>query len=150
MTPLLWLFRITNQTPNMELKIRPTPLTDSLIRHEKIGFNFDAFDMIEHARKMERERTYLMDKVQELEKDKAWLIEKGEKLVRWVESPRHTHEEVRDHNGRLKDTGIWCQFYVAVRGIQRKDSDVPISGHNAGAVAPPPQRPASSKDVPGG
>ncbi len=70
------------------------------------------------------------DSFEELKKEKAWLIEKGEKLVRWVEGPRHSHEEVRDHNGRLKDTGIWAQFYVAVRGIQRKDTPKP-SGQNA-------------------
>jgi FtsZ-binding cell division protein ZapB len=63
--------------------------------------------------------------ITELERDKKWLIEVGEKLVRWVESPRHTREEVRDHNGRLKDTGIWASFYTAVRGIQRKDTPNP-------------------------
>lgn len=65
--------------------------------------------------------------IAQLEKDKSFLLETGEKLVRWVEAPRHNHEEVRDHNGRLKDTGIWASFYVAVRGIQRKDSPVPLS-----------------------
>lgn len=79
--------------------------------------------------------TELREKVESLEKEKAWLIEKGEKLVRWVESNRHTHEEIRDHNGRLKDTGIWAQFYIAVRGIQRKDTPKP-SGQNARAMTP--------------
>ena len=132
----------------MELKIRPTPLTDSLLRGDDAAFNFCAIKMLDHARQMERERTYLMQKVQELEKDKAWLIEKGEKLVRWVESPRHTHEEVRDHNGRLKDTGIWCQFYVAVRGIQRKDSDGPISGQNAERIHGGDETPNPNKTLP--
>ena len=62
-----------------------------------------------------------LKRIEELENDKKFLIETGEKLVRWVESPRHSEEEVRDHNGRLKDTKVWAAFYVAVRGIQRKD-----------------------------
>lgn len=109
-----------------------TPETRDMWHHfyEGGGQEDEIFDL---CRKLESERNILMQAVQQLEKDKAWLLEKGEKLVRWVESPRHTHEEVRDHNGRLKDTGIWCQFYVAVRGIQRKDSDGPISRHNTTA-----------------
>ena len=68
--------------------------------------------------------------ITELERDKKWLIEAGEKLMRWVEAARHSHEEVRDHNGRLKDTGIWANFYTAVRGIQRKDTPKPSCQNN--------------------
>jgi hypothetical protein len=82
-----------------------------------------------------------LKRIEELENDKKFLIETGEKLVRWVESPRHTQEEVRDHNGRLKDTKIWAAFYVAVRGIQRKDktltrADLPqnVEGHSRGVA----------------
>jgi hypothetical protein len=67
----------------------------------------------------------MAQRITELEIDKNCLISAGEKLVRWVESNRHDHEEIRDHNGRLKDTGIWANFYTMVRGIQRKDTPMP-------------------------
>lgn len=52
------------------------------------------------------------------------LLVDARKLVRWVESNRHIHEEIRDHNGRLKDTGIWASFYSSVRAL---DSENEIS-----------------------
>jgi hypothetical protein len=79
-------------------------------------------DREKFCKSFEEECIQLRQRLAEVERDKACLIEKSEKLVRWVESPRHTHEEVRDHNGRLKDTKIWVQFYIEVRGIQRKDA----------------------------
>lgn len=79
-----------------------------------------------------------------LARDKALLLEKGERLVRWVESNRHDHEEIRDHNGRLKDTGIWASFYTEVRGIQRRDTPKPAAGmkeKNASGEARPSPTP---------
>ena len=69
----------------------------------------------------------IRNRLEPLDTDKRRLIAAGEKLIRWVESARHSHEEVRDHNGRLKDTGIWASFYVEVRGIQRRDTPKPIA-----------------------
>lgn len=44
-------------------------------------------------------------------------------LIRWVEGPRHAHEEIRDHNGRLKDTGRWAEFYSAVKALDSENAE---------------------------
>jgi len=51
-----------------------------------------------------------------------WLWDYAKRLTQWVEGPRHSHEEVREHNGRLKDTKVWAKFYSAVHkiGIRQK------------------------------
>ena len=73
---------------------------------------------------------------------KAWATDKlkqvkvnvtARDLVRWVESNRHSHEEIRDHNGRLKDTGRWAAFYSAVRGL---DSENASLSHGDGSATP--------------
>jgi hypothetical protein len=49
------------------------------------------------------------------------LLEDARLLVKLVESNRHSHEEVRDHNGRLKDTGVWARFYTSVRALDSEN-----------------------------
>ncbi len=93
-----------------------------VVRDAILEMRADISDTSDQIGRAEMAEKAMAARVADLERDKGWLIEKAEKLVRWVESPRHTHEEVRDHNGRLKDTKIWVQFYIAVRGIQRKDA----------------------------
>ena len=102
----------------MELKIRPTPLTDSLIRHDNIGFNFDAFDMVDHARKMERERAYLMEKEESNRANMDTLKEQLKADEKAACDLRCLLHEVADHCGI--STALWPSA-VADRLKQMKD-----------------------------
>ena len=102
----------------MELKIRPTPLTDSLIRHDNIGFNFDAFDMVDHARKMERERAYLMEKEESNRATMDTLKEQLKADEKAAYDLRCLLHEVADYCGI--STSLWPSA-VADRLKQMKD-----------------------------
>lgn len=113
------------------------------------GYDLDDAELVEGVKalgdkyiQIKPELDFVAYKIRELqiERDLAqsnckWLWGYAEKLSRWVESPRHSHEEVRDHNGRLKDTKIWAKFYTAVRkiGIRQKfDSHNSVKGITRG------------------
>ena len=92
---------------------------------EKVAEKWNSRHITAMEEQLDQDLKLAAEVITELERDKKWLIDAGEKLVRLVEGPRHSEEEYRDRVGRLKDTGIWANFYTAVRGIQRKDTPKP-------------------------
>jgi len=90
-------------TNKMELKLRPTPLTDSLIRGDDAAFNFCAFEMLEHARKMERERDYLLRHSNRLSADLDAVAEEACQLQDALGFPCETEKAQEKAMERLRD-----------------------------------------------
>jgi len=118
----------TNESSQcVNLKIRATPLTDSLIRGNDDAFNFCAFEMLEHAKKMERERSYLLEnnnKVRDaldhvlsalhrlMEAEEATIEEFNAKEINQLESAM---SEARKVIEPLGDDPLWLKSNTAPR-----------------------------------
>jgi uncharacterized protein YhaN len=102
----------------MELKIRPTPLTDGLLRDDDLGFNFCAIKMLDHARQMERERAYLLEKDASNRATMDTLKEQLKADEKAAYDLRCLLHEVADHCGI--STALWPSA-VADRLKQMKD-----------------------------
>lgn len=89
-----------------------------MIRKDDLGFNFDAFELLEHARKMERERAYLMEKEESNRATMDTLREQLKADEKAAYDLRCLLHEVADHCGI--STALWPSA-VADRLKQMKD-----------------------------